>query len=156
MTTSPEDAEAIKRVLDHLGFLEYLAPKDLAKLVSGAERRPISKGSILIHQGKAGGLFYLLAEGTVGVYFKRQFLDKKLATLGPDSYFGEISLITGEPSGAEVICEEGGIVYTFLRDMFRNVIMANPHVALVIQKAATKRKTEIWTLSREEKPEEKS
>lgn len=140
MSLSDADVAAIKGALTQLAFHQYLRPGEEGKLIRGFEKSPMKKDEVLITQGRTGEIFYVLASGKVGVYLKGSLVDKKIATLEPPAYFGEMSLVSNEPRTASVICEEPGDVYTLLRTTFRDVILDNPHVGELIRKTAAERK----------------
>jgi len=140
MSLTQDDMTAIKAALEKLDFYSHLKPEEVQLLIAEFEKSEMKKGDVLITQGKGGSIFYIVASGMVGVYLKRALLDKRVAVLGPNSYFGEMSLISDEPRSASVICEADGVVYTLLRDTFRNIIMHNPYIADMVKKTAKERK----------------
>jgi CRP-like cAMP-binding protein len=109
------------------------------------------KGQILIEQGAPGSIFYIVASGKVKIVRRREFVDAKVRDLGSGDFFGEMSLINNEPRNAAVICEEDGVALTLFRDTFRNIVMANPHVAQEIMRIASQRKEEILDLDAAER-----
>ena len=142
MKLTSEDVSAVRAVLEQLHFYEHFQPSEVEALVAGFEKEDAPKGETLITQGKAGEIFYILASGSVGIYLKGQLLDKKIATLGANSYFGEMSLVSDEVRSASVVTEEDSVVYTLLRSTFNKVIMANPNLADMIRKTASQRKSD--------------
>lgn len=58
-------------------------------------------GSILTRAGEAGREFFLILDGTARV----EVSARKRARLGPGDFFGEMSLIDGEPRSASVLAE---------------------------------------------------
>ncbi len=143
MALNEEDAALLKRALKSAGFLQYLNPGEIEALTRAFDKTLMKKGEVLIAQGTIGSIFYLVAEGSVGVYRKRAFLDKRIALLPAGSFVGEMALISKQPRSATVACEEDGIVFTLLRDDFRNILLGNPHVSDMIQRLAVKRKEEL-------------
>ncbi len=135
-----EDIDFIKLVLQRLDFLKHLQASELEQLLQGFEKQSASKGEILITEGTSGEVFYILASGKVGIYRKGPLVDKFIATLGPNSFFGEMSLISKEPRSASVVCEEDCVVYTLLRDTFMKIIMKNPKLAEMVRHTIVQRK----------------
>lgn len=72
--------------------------KAVARLADEIER---PAGTILAQQGELGREFFLILEGTCGVYQGK----KKVAALGPGKFFGEIALIDRGPRTATVKAE---------------------------------------------------
>jgi len=150
MSLDQHDLAVIRQVLEKLSFYQFLQPSELEKLVAGFEKSDIKKGDVLINQDKSGEIFYILAAGTVGVYLKGKLLGKKIATLGADSFFGEMSLISDEPRSATVMCEDDGVVYTLLKKTFREVILSNPAIAEMVRKTASDRKASTRSIEQAE------
>lgn len=150
MSLTQEDLAAIKGALEKLDFYSHLSPDELERLIAGFEKSEMKAGDALITQGKLGSIFYIIASGTVGVYLKRALLDKRVTTLGANSYFGEMSLISDEPRSASVRCETDGVVYTLLRDTFRETIMNNPAIAAMIKKTVKDRRDSTRAIEFEE------
>jgi CRP-like cAMP-binding protein len=148
---TPADVEQLKRTLRNLSVLPYLSAAETDALIAGFEKAEMKKGEVLIEQGTTGSIFYIVAEGLVGVYRKRAFMDKRIASLGPGSFFGEMALLSRQPRSATVACEEDGIVFTLLRDIFRNVILGNPHLAEMINRTAAKRREELVDIEIDER-----
>lgn len=69
--------------------------KAISRLADEIER---PKGSVLAQEGELGREFFLILEGSAGVYKGK----KKVATLGSGNFFGEISLIDRGPRTASV------------------------------------------------------
>jgi len=139
MSLNKEDIENISKVLKDIEFLKHLTPAETVKLVAGFEKTSMKQGDILITQGKTGSIFYIVASGEVGVFLKRAWVDKKVATLGSGKFFGELALINDEPRNASVICEADGEVFTLLRDTFKEVIMHNHHISEEMKRIAHQR-----------------
>ena len=150
MKLEQDDIDAIKLVLQKIDFMQHLRQSEVDALIAGFDKAEVTKGETLITQGKTGEVFYILASGSVGVYLKRKLMDKQVAVLGPDSFFGEMSLIGDELRSASVICEEDGIVYTLMRETFRKVIMTNPLLSDKIRKTASKWKSETKAIEMSE------
>ncbi len=131
----------VQDALRKVSFYEALTPGELEELGRGFEKHPMTKGETLITQGKAGGVFYILASGSVGVYQAGKLLDTKIATIGPGSFFGEMALLNDDPRSANVVCEENGIVFTLTQETFQKVILRNPKIAALVRQTAGERKS---------------
>jgi CRP/FNR family cyclic AMP-dependent transcriptional regulator len=81
-------------------------------------------GREITSEGDAGVGFHLITEGTVSVVIGSD----RVATLGPDSYFGEISLIDGGPRTATVTSETELTTISLTTWDFRPVMDSEPEV----------------------------
>jgi len=90
--------------LDYLKAVPLFASfskKDLRRLARAADDVDIRPGYVIVEQGRPGHGFYLIIEGTATV--KRN--NRKVATLGPGEYFGELALLDRGPRNATVVAD---------------------------------------------------
>ncbi len=142
MELRPQEIASLRLVLQRISFLEYLKLGELNALISNLDKRPFKHGETIIKQGETGETFYIIASGSVGVYRRKMLMNKRIATLEKDSYFGEIALIMNEPRNATVIGETDGEVYFMGRDTFKKVLLTNPNIADLIRQTAEYRKAQ--------------
>lgn len=140
MSLSPDDLTQVQDALKRVSFYDALTPGELEELGMGFEKHAMTKGETLITQGKAGGIFYILSSGSVGVFQSGKFLDTKIATIGPGSFFGEMALLNNDPRSANVVCEEEGVAFTLTQATFQKVILRNPKIAQLVRQTAGERK----------------
>jgi CRP/FNR family transcriptional regulator, cyclic AMP receptor protein len=90
--------------LDHLGSVPLFAAcsrKELQKIARASDEIHVPSGKVLVEQGDVGRECFVIVDGTVTV--KRN--GRKVATLGPGAYFGELSLLDKGPRTATVEAE---------------------------------------------------
>lgn len=75
-----------------------LSRSDLRQVVRVAEELDVPPGQALVTEGRTGREFFLILEGQANV--RRN--GRKIATLGPGQYFGELALIDRKPRSATV------------------------------------------------------
>lgn len=142
MQFNEQEVARLRLVLKHVSFLEHLKINEMDTLIRHVQKRPFAAGEIIIKQGGKADSFYLLASGKVGVYLDSFFSRKKIATLGPDSFFGEMALITHSIRSATVIGEVPGDLYSMSREDFDGILLKNPEIAEIIRRTASQRKGE--------------
>jgi CRP-like cAMP-binding protein len=100
--------ESIKReVISGLRNVELFRPlsfDQIEELASSSSKLLFSKGEILVQQGDSGDSLFIITDGKVDVSVSDSSGRKThLANLQSGSYFGEMSLLTGEPRSASVV-----------------------------------------------------
>jgi CRP-like cAMP-binding protein len=108
----PEARSAFAKMADDLlvmKFLKQASPfstldgERLRRLAAQLKRLDVPAGDTIIRQGEVGDECYLLRRGRVEVLARgAQGDERKLATRGPGSLFGEAALLTDEPRNATV------------------------------------------------------
>jgi CRP/FNR family cyclic AMP-dependent transcriptional regulator len=79
-------------------------------------------GQLVVKEGVAGTVFFVILEGKVRVRRK----GKTLARLEKDDFFGEMSLIDGGPRTADVLTEGPSRMLTLSRTEFRKLLASEP------------------------------
>src|SRR3954471_19537747 len=93
-----------KASLEHLRNVSLFAScstKDLQKIAKAGDEITMAAGTLIVDQGQTGREAFIVLDGTVTV--KRN--GKKVATLGPGTVVGELSLLDHGPRTATVTCE---------------------------------------------------
>ncbi|HEX2501176.1 MAG TPA: mechanosensitive ion channel family protein [Methylomirabilota bacterium] len=144
-----DDARAaeVRRIADLLRgveFLEALTSEQLEHLASEARIVPYPVGGAVVRQGDEGDSLFLVAGGRVevSVHAPTGGAERRLATLGPGDYFGEMSLLTGAPRSATIrAVEETGLV-VLRKEALRPLLVADPTVLERLSKTLARRQAE--------------
>jgi CRP/FNR family cyclic AMP-dependent transcriptional regulator len=87
--------------LKNVPLFSSCSTRDLEKIAKAGDEVSMSPGSLIVDQGQTGREAFVVLEGTVLV--KRN--NKKIASLGPGTVVGELSLLDHGPRTATVVCE---------------------------------------------------
>jgi CRP-like cAMP-binding protein len=117
------DAETV-RLLQKVPIFSGLTPKQLASMARDGKERTFPPGASVVKEGDQGVAFYLVLEGRVDVRRK----SRKLASLGPGQFFGEMALFADQPRSADVIAAESTKVLVLARWDFWGFAMGTPKV----------------------------
>jgi small-conductance mechanosensitive channel/CRP-like cAMP-binding protein len=129
--------------------LELLSAVDLFSLLTEAERellrenlvaRRFGKNERIIQEGEEGHTFYLVLSGEVSV---RTGKGQEVTRLKRGSYFGEMSLLTGEPRSATVVAVEDSMLLELGRPAFGRVLVSNPGLARQLSALLAQRRTQL-------------
>lgn len=111
-------------VLSSVDLFQDLSERELRRLMSTAVEMNFAKGDTIVSEGDEDGRFYLVLEGSARIVNGR----RTLARLGAGDYFGEISLIDGEPRSAAVVATEPVRMITLARSTFRTLLDEQPAI----------------------------
>lgn len=89
------------RALQQVPLFRACSKRELTLLARIVDEASFPAGHVLIKRGDFGKEFLLLLEGTVTV----EPQTGKRVKMGPGDFFGEMSLLDGEPRSATVIAE---------------------------------------------------
>jgi CRP/FNR family transcriptional regulator, cyclic AMP receptor protein len=112
-------------VLSTVDLFQSLSKRELQRLMATAKELSFGEGDLVVKEGDEDGRFFLLLEGDAHVVRGK----KTLATLGPGDYFGEISLLDGEPRSANVVAKSPLRTLSLARWNFRPLLEEHPPIA---------------------------
>jgi small-conductance mechanosensitive channel/CRP-like cAMP-binding protein len=120
-----ERANALAQT-DLFGALDQNDRKILARtlrMISFAD------GERIIRQGEEGSSPYLVRAGEVGVRLAVDGAEREVATIHAGQFFGEMSLMTGEPRRATCVAKGDVTCYEMQYEAFRRVLEGKPQIA---------------------------
>lgn len=142
--------EASRQELSPESTLELLRTVDVFTLLEDAELRRLSgelrvrrfgKGERILQEGAEGNTFYVVASGEVSVRAGKGLVE--VARLRRGHYFGEMSLLTGEPRSATILAMEDTVLLEADRATFASLFAANPGLARQLSALLAQRRTQL-------------
>ncbi len=110
-----------------------LSDAELLQLAQIARERKFDRNQVIFYEGDLGGSLYIIASGTVKiVVMADDGREHILGLLHSGDFFGEISLIDGEPRSATAIAQEKVNIVMISRDDFVRLLRENPEMSLKI------------------------
>ncbi len=88
------------------------------------------KDHVIARQGEVGTGFFMVASGSVRVVRD----GRTIATIGPGDFFGELSVLDGQPRTAQVVANEPTTCLALATWDFEAVVRDEPAVALAIMR----------------------
>ena len=103
--------------------------------------KTFGNGEAIVSQGEPGESMYVLCSGTVAVVLEPD--KREVATIRQGGYFGEMSLLTGEPRSATVVARGEVVVLELTAEVFRHLGAGNPHAIEQVGVLAITRRAEL-------------
>ena len=97
---------ALERIMAQLSIVDFLATldtKQIEVLAEGARWELYLPGERIVRQGDPGDVLYVIVSGKADIRLEQGGLITTVTTLEPGKFFGEMSLLTGEPRSATVV-----------------------------------------------------
>ncbi len=135
----PREAQDRERtaLLTTVDFLRPLGTESLSRLGTLARNLLFGRDEVILRQGDPGETFYLLISGEVSVRLGAS--PSEIARLHRGDFFGEMSLLTGEPRSATIVATEDTRVMCVDRAAFGEILRAHPEVAQALSHALAER-----------------
>lgn len=117
-------------ILQSFSLLHGLPADKLARLAERMTERTFARREVVIKKGEAGNALCFLLEGRLqGVDFTVDGREVGLYFVDPGDYFGELSVIDGQPRPEFVIAVARSRVVTLPRDEARTLMFSTPGIA---------------------------
>jgi CRP/FNR family transcriptional regulator, cyclic AMP receptor protein len=109
--------------------------KELAEIATIADEIDLPEGKQLTREGGRGREFFILLEGNAEVRRKK----RKIGTLGPGDFLGEIALVTKVPRTATVTTASPVRALVVSEQNFRRLLENSPDVQIKVLEALAER-----------------
>lgn len=131
---------ASARLLHNLPLFASLTDEEFQFLLARAPTVLCRAGDAILQQGQAGDSLFIVQEGALTVSVRDGAgHDKQVATLGPGHFFGERSLLMGEPRGASVTAQVDTVVVEIGRAAIAPLLKARPALMEFLSKVLAER-----------------
>lgn len=115
-------AEVIRR---HPLF-SALSREDIAKVLGKMEERHYLSGTTILSQGDEGDAFYIIQTGAVQVVLENRGRAEIIRVQGPQEWFGEMALLSGEPRSATIVALRDSLIWRLSRHAWDELIDKHP------------------------------
>src|SRR5713226_2346739 len=120
----------MKDLISKIDFFSGLDEKILRKLSDACIMRQFTKNETIVRQGEMGLGLYLIAKGRVKVDREQGGVRIQVAELGPEQFFGEMSLLDNKPRSATVTGIEDSECVLLTRDSFVKLMNKYPEIPI--------------------------
>ena len=135
MKPSGSDTSAIVETLQKAPLWSGLTEKELKVIARSFKELKYESGDIIVRKGEAGIGFYLVSDGSVEVRSDGKVLSK----LGPGQFFGEMSILDGQPRTADVVALQPSRCLALTAWSFKSIVSNHPGMALKLLQESVRR-----------------
>ncbi|MFQ5865184.1 MAG: mechanosensitive ion channel family protein [bacterium] len=145
MPTRHLDSTTLEDRTELLGRTElfkHLDMNELRELAANMKRKNYDKGQKLIKQGDAGDSMFILSEGLLHAFLgtNNKKTEVKVGQIIPGEFFGEMSLLTGEPRAATIVAITDVIAHEITKENMKALLTKRPEMAETISKVVAERR----------------
>jgi CRP-like cAMP-binding protein len=135
--------ERIAALLKRLPLFHDVDRATLERLAASVRETHYDAQEVLVREGERGDSLFIVEHGNVRVSKTSAGSGAvDLAQLGVGDFFGEMSLLTGEPRSATVTAESGCEVLVLSRQELQPILEADPSLAETLSQALAARSAE--------------
>jgi small-conductance mechanosensitive channel len=119
-----QKVEEEERLLAGVDLFSTLSPELRNQVARSAPMAVYGSGETIVQQGEEGQSMFVVVSGTVSVVLEPS--RDEVARIDRGGYFGEMSLLTGEPRSATVVAIGDVVVVEIGADLFRRLATVHP------------------------------
>ena len=133
-------ADHRRHLIGQVELFRDLAANDIDMLTNRMQQRRLQPGAAIVRSGEPGDSMFVVSEGLVSVRIRGAEDEVDVARLAPGDFFGEMSVLTGEPRSASVVTVTDTVVYEIGKADVAALLDRNPGAAEVLSEAAAVRR----------------
>lgn len=141
--------EELVSSLNQNDVLRVLSTSQFSRLLDGMDSKVYGRGETIIREGEENDSFFHVFSGSVQVLKG----NKPLARLSSGDFFGEISLVTGEPPTATVQALEESRIIRITSKKFKEAAEIDHNLAEKLSEVITQRQAEMQLISEQNREE---
>ena len=134
-----KNIEIAASLLNNFSIFQSLDEDNLKHIISLLKIKKYPRDTVIIKKGDPAKNLYIILSGAVNVL---NDFEERLSTLGKGDVFGEMSLISGDPVGANIKVVEAATIVSIDDSNFRKVINQFPSVQMYLARVLAKRLSE--------------
>jgi small-conductance mechanosensitive channel len=105
-----------------------LTDEEICTLAEASVSRVFAPGEVIVRKGQEGKSMFLIVRGAVAVQIPEGAVQRTINNLSAGDFFGEMSLLTGEPRTANVVAEDETEVLQIRKEAIKPIFENNPHL----------------------------
>jgi small-conductance mechanosensitive channel/CRP-like cAMP-binding protein len=139
-----EEQEVLNLTVERLNQVSIFTPlssEEIERLANASSNRVFAPGETIVQMGREGNSMFVIIRGLVRVQIPTgSWSNKVVNELRENDFFGEMSLLTGEPRSANVIAAEETEVLQIRKEALKPILEANPNLIESISRLVAQRR----------------
>ncbi len=132
--------ERVVKLLGNLPLFKTFSPVELEQLVDKSRLQAFAPQEVIISFGEPGRFLGIIVDGEAEALITSELGERqRIGLLQVGDFLGEVSLLTGEPTVADVIALKRCQLLLIPQETFSTFLAANPEALRVMAKAITER-----------------
>lgn len=144
VTSEEERIRKNVKSLSKVDFIARLGKEEIEYLASKVRAVHFAEGETIFREGDHGNTFYLIQSGAVEVSLGDGDYKQVINVLREGDYFGEMSLLTGEPRKATATALEESLLIEVRHNTFKDMLERNPSCIEPISELVSSRMTGLY------------
>lgn len=135
----------VEEILSRITIFQDLPLQEIKEIAKRARRRVFSQGDPVFFSGDPGHCVYFIGSGKVKIHTTREDGEETvIGILSDGEFFGELSVLDGQPRSADVTCLEPTEIAVLDREEFLSILDRYPSLSrkVLIAQAARLRATD--------------
>ncbi len=142
----PYEEAKPEEILRRIPIFRLLEDKDLVHLAAALRRHTYAPGELMFRQGDSGDSMYFVVTGHIGVTLRApDGVEKEIATFNSGDFFGEVSLLTGEPRSVTATATSRVVCYCLEKGGLQRTMELHPDLAEDMSVIMVHRQIELTT-----------
>ncbi len=140
--------EIIDTKVDQISTVSVFAPlseTELSKLAEASVSRIFAPNEAIVRKGQEGKSMFVIVRGSVKVQIPDGAIQRTINNLGAGDFFGEMSLLTGEPRTATVIADDETEVLQIRKNAIKPIFEQNPELMKLVGEIVMDRRSRLQT-----------
>ncbi len=129
-----------RELLRRIHLFADLTDREGDAILDLMREKAVARATTVFHQGDSGGGLYLILSGSVKISRTgRDGRDVTVAVLREGNFFGEMSLLDGQPRSASATAAQASRLLVLDREHFQRHVLAQPRIVAKLLRELSKR-----------------
>jgi small-conductance mechanosensitive channel len=137
---SDQREDRLRPLVARVPVLAAVGAEGQRALARAAVEQRYGHGEVVVREGDPGSSMFVVCAGEVAVTIAR---DREVARIRAGGYFGEMSLLTGDPRTATVVARGDAVLLEIDAAAFKEYITSHPQAIDLLATAAAERRREL-------------